>query len=930
MLNSTIVSRLIYLVILANVYVVETSEINWSRCVTSELCHSVVGFTWNKTSTTAVQLNRQFCPQSCHNETEPGVNNECIDAECFPCSCEVPQCEIYGTCCPGVSKDELRLVGSLATDKGDEEQRKLHCRQSGQGYLFVRSCPRNYTNETAREMCQTDRPGMMSILEANTRVSDARTGVGYYNKYCALCNNVLEFESWLISIDCFHYLDVYQAVTESDLIEMSLQPDSNCLVREKPPSDHYYSCDVLWFRNVIDSCNTSGQWPNYDPEIEYNCLHQFEKITSRILVGLTVYKNVFCALCNSAGLPCGIEMRVEHGNSFPKLPFKLILNPQQLLQQEMKIKNVDHSDIQRQCPLAHCPTILCSEGKIIYHNKCISPMTKISGLGYRFKLLFEYQNLYTHNVSAITNLTTVFKDLLDSWDYWIKGLLDQWSNSHSILVAVRADSIELTEYCVLNSSDQLMLPGNLTPSMFYKTILAGSLYYANVYFVANDSYGRDDVEIYLTRVLTPGDIQLNFVGMSMMLRHLSNDLSEYDIQCEEENTFCRSSEASHSDQKRNYILRSDKEKFISVSPFLTCPHIILNESYFTVEPLDSGDPWRKQIKLKSEGTTLHFSGYRDLTRIEITKNNTLKLCVDIFKVNLNQSMESSQFTMTFVMQYLLTLFCLSVSMLSLVVIITTYLAFPVLRNVAGLHNIFLSSSLLVSQALLLASSHVHDPSVLCAVLGVVTHFSWLNMFCWSIFCCHHVYSIFNSKSRAAHVTSQQIKSVMIFRTVLSLLVPGSIVAAVIISDYLLSGGQSMGYGSVICYLNSTNFILYSFVVPLLCALLTNAFFFLSSVYQVCKLRNLQSDVSFKSEKRRQMCVYIKLSTMTGLFWGVAILSEVLDSDALRFVTVVLNGLQGLFLFISYICNRRVLTLYRQWFDQLVTPPATDTSAVDLQ
>ncbi|KAH9520302.1 hypothetical protein Btru_060448 [Bulinus truncatus] len=870
MLNRTIVSRLIYLVILANVYVVETSEINWSRCVTSELCHSVVGFTWNKTSTTAVQLNRQFCPQRCHNETEPGVNNECIDAECFPCSCEVPQCEIYGTCCPGVSKDELRLVGSLATDKGDEEQKKLHCRQSGQGYLFIRSCPRSYTNETVREMCQTDRPGMMSILEANTRVSDARIGVGYYNKYCALCNNVLEFESWLISIDCFHYLNVYQAVTESDLIKMSLQPDSNCLVREKPPSDHYYSCDVLWFRNVIDSCNTSGQWPNYDPEIEYNCLHQFEKITSRILVGLTVYKNVFCALCNSAGLPCRIEMRVEHGNFYPKLPFKLILNPQQLLQQEMKIKNVDQSDIQRQCPLAHCPTILCSDGKIIYHNKCISPMTKISGLGYRFKLLFEYQNLYTHNVSTITNLTTVFNDLLDSWDNWIRGLLDQWSNSYSILVAVRADSIELTEYCVLNSSDQLMLPGNWTPSMFYKTILTGSLYYANVYFVANDSYARDAVEIYLTRVLTPGDIQLNCVGMSMTLRHLSNDLSGYDIQCEEENTFCRSSEASHSDQKR----------------------------------------------------------YSDLTRIEITKNNTLKLCVDIFKVNLNQSMESDQFTMTFVMQYLLTLFCFSVSMLSLVVIITTYLAFPVLRNMAGLHNIFLSSSLLVSQALLLTSSHVHGPSVLCAVLGVVTHFSWLNMFCWSIFCCHHVYSIFNSKSRATHVTSQQIKSVMIFRTVLSLLVPGSIVAAVIISDYLLSSGQSMGYGSVICYLNSTNFILYSFVVPLLCALLTNSFFFLSSVYQVCKLRNLQSDVSFKSEKRRQICVYIKLSTMTGLFWGVAILSEVLDSDPLRFVTVVLNGLQGLFLFISYMCNRRVLTLYRQWFDQLVTPPATDTSAVD--
>ncbi|KAI8794488.1 adhesion G-protein coupled receptor D1, partial [Biomphalaria glabrata] len=74
--------------------------------------------------------------------------------------------------------------------------------------------------------------------------------------------------------------------------------------------------------------------------------------------------------------------------------------------------------------------------------------------------------------------------------------------------------------------------------------------------------------------------------------------------------------------------------------------------------------------------------------------------------------------------------------------------------------------------------------------------------------------------------------------------------------------------------------------PLLIITAANVTFFLKVVYTIYKVRTLQSmeaagsDFDFK--------IYLKLSTVTGIFWIVAFLGESMANDILKLMSVVLN------------------------------------------
>ncbi|CAL1527398.1 unnamed protein product, partial [Lymnaea stagnalis] len=85
-------------------------------------------------------------------------------------------------------------------------------------------------------------------------------------------------------------------------------------------------------------------------------------------------------------------------------------------------------------------------------------------------------------------------------------------------------------------------------------------------------------------------------------------------------------------------------------------------------------------------------------------------------------------------EYIISLSCMSASMICLLATLVTYLRLRVLRTEAGINNMFLSFSLLLAQGSLLASAHVQGPSSLCILLGSTTHYLWLWMFSWTFVC----------------------------------------------------------------------------------------------------------------------------------------------------------------------------------------------------
>ena len=141
----------------------------------------------------------------------------------------------------------------------------------------------------------------------------------------------------------------------------------------------------------------------------------------------------------------------------------------------------------------------------------------------------------------------------------------------------------------------------------------------------------------------------------------------------------------------------------------------------------------------------------------------------------------------------------------------------------------------------------------------------------------------------------------------SLLTPLVVVTAVVLTSLFTSDTKEIGYGKRTCYLNSTLLVAVAMVTPLLLVILMNVIFFSITVYTIRSVTSLQSkDVS---KDRGHLLVYLKLSTVTGAAWLLQILAEVWDNPLVRMAAILFISLQGVFLFMSYICNRQVLAMY---------------------
>ncbi|KAI8780046.1 CD97 antigen [Biomphalaria glabrata] len=198
-----------------------------------------------------------------------------------------------------------------------------------------------------------------------------------------------------------------------------------------------------------------------------------------------------------------------------------------------------------------------------------------------------------------------------------------------------------------------------------------------------------------------------------------------------------------------------------------------------------------------------------------------------------------------------------------------------------------------------------ESSALCKALGMTTHFLWLWMFSWSFICSYHMYKVFTAKTRPSPLSFPGLWKNMI----MSLAVPSTVIPSTAVFSYFKSNGKEIGYGYFECFLNSAYLVGLTVVGPLSVVTLCNIVFFAITVYNIYVVRSMRSSLN-QDRQQNDWSVYARLSSVTGAFWAVAVVSEALDNNVLRFIYIILNGLQGVAIFLSFVCNTRVLRLYR--------------------
>ncbi|XP_046352955.2 G-protein coupled receptor Mth2-like [Haliotis rufescens] len=298
------------------------------------------------------------------------------------------------------------------------------------------------------------------------------------------------------------------------------------------------------------------------------------------------------------------------------------------------------------------------------------------------------------------------------------------------------------------------------------------------------------------------------------------------------------------------------------------------------------------ITLQYVGITIQFDKF-----IKMDEENII-LCVDTMKELYSNYQDPVKLA-----EHILTLVFSILSMICLALTFITYCTFPSLLTLPTKNTMCLVGFLFLAQLLLLFKQLAIRDETACKIIGILIHYLWLTVILWMNVCSYHMFHVFVVDAGKPMGTQSRLLKYSLYANGLSLI----IVLITIFSNLGVSSGSHIGYGVTTCYLNSSLLVGVAFVAPLGIVLLLNIIFFSVSVWTMAKINKMSASIG---AEKSQVHIYIKLSTLTGIFWILAILGDVLQQQVLIFISIVLNAGQGIFIFISYVANKRVLQLWR--------------------
>ena len=263
--------------------------------------------------------------------------------------------------------------------------------------------------------------------------------------------------------------------------------------------------------------------------------------------------------------------------------------------------------------------------------------------------------------------------------------------------------------------------------------------------------------------------------------------------------------------------------------------------------------------------------------------------------------------------YVIGVFGTVVSMLFLLILLITYTLFnKELQTLPGKNIMCLSGTLMLTHILYIISLHANFHVKLCTAVGILLHWSVMFDFLWMAVIAFDLYITFRKPLRLS--SAQRTRR---FRIYVGLTSSISILMIVICVTLEFSGKNLMKYGiGNNCFVTNFWANLFAVVVPIGFILLFNTIFLtltITSIYITQRQveGSLSKDRKCRNNKLHLTLMTLKLTTLTGLGWITGFIASLLQSSALTYLFVALITFQGLFVFIGFVCTKRIWKLYRK-------------------
>ncbi|XP_043206637.1 uncharacterized protein LOC122372985 [Amphibalanus amphitrite] len=254
----------------------------------------------------------------------------------------------------------------------------------------------------------------------------------------------------------------------------------------------------------------------------------------------------------------------------------------------------------------------------------------------------------------------------------------------------------------------------------------------------------------------------------------------------------------------------------------------------------------------------------------------------------------------------ISLLCLAASVICLTLHLLAFCLVSEIRNLSGKNLAALSVCLLVGYIcfLVMPSQTPGEPG--CAALAVIMYAAFIASFFWMNIMAFDVFTTLRKATKELRVASGRHLGRFLLYTIYVTLMTSAVLAAAMIAEH---GGSTPaayrpGFGDRVCWFSRRRALMAFFAVPLAAVMGINVVLFVSSALMIRETtRSTQSMTCGPSKVNLRL--YSRLAVIMGLSWVVGLVAGWLDFPPLWYAFVVLNTLQGVFIFVSFTLAEKV-------------------------
>ncbi|XP_033103617.1 uncharacterized protein LOC117106357 [Anneissia japonica] len=832
------------------------------------------------------------------------------------CHCD-PKCELYGDCCYDYwssCTNSRVLNSSLAL-----WERTVCMKSEFEQFYLISKCRSVTVNEHIRSSCEEPNPDDFLL---NIPVSDS-SNLAYSNLFCALCNGVsiTNVEGWKVMAKCRQINDDYLAAvfTSSDqsLIQNNLETilskiylTEDCNLQYKPiggNSKRYCS-----YEHGINYCPID--FP--DKKVANNC----KRYKATVHAGSASYANPHCARCHGEvdytcklsdtqywtpfkdpGLAAaGADEDSELIDIVVTVPITILVDfTSGSLSVETPSKKVTTDGFNCGSGRVYnpfkevCIKTICEHGKILTEHGCIyelgnlkktpikSPSTKIGELvcicrGYsNVQVRYNVNNTSTANVT-LSQITSLLKGYNTSFKFkqhdtstatisfktsecqLVQGVFTiafQQFNSEKVLL----ENVLITQVC-LNENLNITSPTE-------QSCISQSFDFTKLNITKGDQTTTvTDGHDYFTLEETSYRVEMTF--------NVENDSMMFSTLM---------------------ITNCSSER--PRDP--TCPLIVLDAKEFD---FTSNNTWIYQP-----------TGHQFTNDKIIFSNETITVCT-FFLPNGTRQTSSKLFVYEETLQ-LINLVGVSCSLLGLfLTCLTSCVSRPTtLRTNSGKIVMNIAISLFFAQFGTLFTGAFVQFEHACAIIAAVMHYLWLVAFMCMFVMSLTLFKSFRSfkASLKSRYENQSINLYLYF----SWGIPLAFVAILLIIHFCDCVPFKFTYGDdTVCWIRDEFAALIVFGVPMATIMGVNSFLFVVIVCGIHRSKENSRKIRGSSKKKdiiNNLVIYAKISCIMGLTWTIGCVASFIDERFLWYIFVIMNSMQGVFIFLSFSATKLVALLHRK-------------------